>query len=147
MNKKPKPSRRKTGAVVSAVRQPRRSSPPGATRRRPQAKPVKPAKQAWQVGTEDLQCLDAVRSLLAALNDAYVSSGALQRLVSDIPVLAARCARRIGSEEPGDPVALDRALTSIGNMGLEAELLGLLEDLTTYKADLEEARLADEKPG
>lgn len=138
LKKKPNPRRRKTGAVASAVRHPRGSTPPPALRQRSKAKPP---KRPWQIGPDDLQCLDAVRSLLAALNDAYVSSRALQQLVSDIPVLAARCVRRIGEEDPGDPVAVDRALTSIGNMGLEAELLGLLEDLTTYKADREEERL------
>jgi hypothetical protein len=39
-----------------------------------------------------------------------------------------------------DPALLARALTEIGNMGLESELLTLLEDLTTCRADMEEAK-------
>lgn len=93
----------------------------------------------WDVIPADLECLDAVRSLLSALNDAYVSTSQVQRLILDIPVLAARCVRRIGVKTPVTPALLEKALTTIGNMGLEAELLGLLEDLTTLRADMEEA--------
>lgn len=94
---------------------------------------------AWEVTPDDLGCLDAVRSLLSALNNAYVSANQINALVLDIPVLAARCVRRIGVKQSVTPELLARALTTIGNMGLEAELLGLLEDLTTCRADLDEA--------
>jgi hypothetical protein len=80
-----------------------------------------------------------VRSLLSALNDAYASTTRIQTLITDIPVLAARCVRRIGQVKYDDPALLARALTDIGNMGLERELLSLLEDLTTLQADLQEA--------
>ena len=80
-----------------------------------------------------------MRSLLSALNNAYASTSAIQTLVSQIPVLAARIVRRIGAARADDPALLARALTEIGNMGLESELLTLLEDLTTCRADLEEA--------
>lgn len=95
---------------------------------------------AWEVTPADLECLDAVRSLLRALNDAYVSTSQIQKLILDIPVLAARCVRRVGVKHAVTPEALARALTTIGNMGLEAELLGLLEDLTTCQADLQDAQ-------
>lgn len=94
----------------------------------------------WEVVPDDLGCLDAVRSLLSALNDAYVSTGRIQTLIGDIPVLAARCVRRIGGVRFEDPALLARALTEIGNMGLERELLALLEDLTTLQADLAEGK-------
>lgn len=103
------------------------------------ATPVRRAP-AWEVTPADLECLDAVRSLLSALNNAYCSTRQIHALVLDIPVLAARCVRRIGSKQLVTPELLEKALTSIGNMGLETELLGLLEDLTTCRADLDESQ-------
>jgi hypothetical protein len=100
--------------------------------------------EAWEVTPEDLGCLDAVRDLLSALNNAYVSTSQINKLILDIPVLAARCMKRIGVKTPATPETLAKALTSIGNMGLESELLGLLEDLTTCRADQLEAQ---ETPG
>jgi hypothetical protein len=94
----------------------------------------------------DLECLDAVRSLLSALNNAYVSTRQIHTLILDIPVLAARCVRRIGSKQAVTPELLEKALTSIGNLGLETELLGLLEDLTTCRADLDEQRESRSEP-
>jgi hypothetical protein len=91
------------------------------------------------VTPDDLACLDPVRDLLSALNNAYVSTSQIQKLILEIPVLAARCMRRIGVKQQATPESLARALTTIGNMGLESELLGLLEDLTTCRADLLEA--------
>ena len=110
--------------------------------RRPPAKPSAAVRRApaWEVTPADLQCLDAVRSLLTALNNAYVSTRQIHTLILDIPVLAARCVRRIGSKQAVTPELLEKALNSIGNLGLETELLGLLEDLTTCRADLEEQR-------
>ncbi len=102
------------------------------------AKPKRTA-EAWEVTPDDLSCLDAVRDLLSALNNAYVSTSQIQTLILDIPVLAARCMRRVGVKQTATPETLAKALTSIGNMGLENELLGLLEDLTTCRADQLEA--------
>jgi hypothetical protein len=115
---------------------------------RPKSAQARPrARRApWEVVPADLDRLDAVRSLLSALNNAYVSTSQIHTLILDIPVLAARCLRRIGSKAQVTPAQLERALTSIGNMGLEAELLGLLEDLTTCQADLEEAQRAPSSP-
>lgn len=118
----------------------RGAKPTGSVRRAP----------AWEVTPADLECLDAVRSLLSALNNAYVSTSQIHKLILDIPVLAARCVRRVGVKQAITPEVLDRALTSIGNMGLEAELLGLLEDLTTCRADQQEAEAGEpgsEPPG
>ncbi len=115
---------------------------PGALRPRGAARAgVAPVRRApaWEVTPADLDCLDAVRSLLSALNNAYVSTSQIHTLILDIPVLAARCVRRIGVQQTVTPQLLEKALTTIGNMGLEAELLGLLEDLTTCQADLQEA--------
>jgi hypothetical protein len=123
MSRLRKPSR---GADARQSKQRQNRPAPSRTRQAP----------AWEVTPNDLGCLDAVRSLLSALNDAYVSTSQLQSLVLGIPVLAARCVKRIGSREEVDAALLDRALTTIGNMGLESELLGLLEDLTTCQADL-----------
>jgi len=95
--------------------------------------------EPWEVTPDDLSCLDAVRSLLSALNNAYVSTSQINSLILDIPVLAARCMRRLGVKQQATPESLAKALTSIGNMGLENELLGLLEDLTTCRADMLEA--------
>ena len=95
--------------------------------------------EPWEVTPDDLGCLDAVRSLLSALNNAYVSTSQIQKLILDIPVLAARCMKRVGVKQTATPETLAKALTSIGNMGLEGELLGLLEDLTTCRADLLDA--------
>jgi hypothetical protein len=108
------------------------------------ARPAKAVRRGepWEVTPEDLSCLDAVRSLLSALNNAYVSTSQIQKLILDIPVLAARCMRRIGVKQTATPETLAKALTSIGNMGLENELLGLLEDLTTCRADQLEAEAA-----
>lgn len=113
----------------------------------PKAKPTaakRPAvkvrkAEAWEVTPDDLSCLDAVRDLLSALNNAYVSTSQIQKLILDIPVLAARCMRRVGVKQQATAESLAKALTTIGNMGLENELLGLLEDLTTCRADQLEA--------
>lgn len=95
--------------------------------------------EPWEVTPDDLGCLDAVRDLLTALNNAYVSTSQIQKLILEIPVLAARCLKRVGGKQPATPETLAKALTSIGNMGLESELFGLLEDLTTCRADQLEA--------
>lgn len=117
---------------------PNRAKPATVKRAVPAAVKVRRA-EAWEVTTDDLSCLDAVRDLLSALNNAYVSTSQIQKLILDIPVLAARCMRRVGVKQQATAESLAKALTSIGNMGLENELLGLLEDLTTCRADQLEA--------
>ncbi|MDX2052380.1 MAG: HDOD domain-containing protein [Polyangiaceae bacterium] len=91
-----------------------------------------------EVGRDNLNDLPTIHELLSALNDPYAPSNLIADLVFRIPVLSARCLRRANSpvrQLRRDEVA--KVLTKIGNRGLEAELLQLLEDLTTLKADLE----------
>lgn len=116
--------------------------------RKPLAKPGSAVRRApaWEVTPADLDCLDNVRSLLSALNNAYASTRQIHTLILDIPVLAARCVRRIGVKQAVTPELLERALTTIGNLGLETELLGLLEDLTTCRADLDEQQGRPSQP-
>jgi hypothetical protein len=92
---------------------------------------------AWKVKESDLESLPAVKSLLGALNDAYASASRIEQLVAEIPVLRARCIRRAvyGKEYEVLP-GLKEALARIGNMGLEAELLTVLEDLTILSSEL-----------
>jgi hypothetical protein len=91
----------------------------------------------WKVRPSDLSSLAAVKSLLDALNDAYVSATTIERLVNEIPVLRARCIRRaaFGLELEILP-GIGESLARIGNMGLEAELLTVLEDLTILSCEL-----------
>ena len=90
---------------------------------------------------KDLAALGDVQALLGALNDAYAGGPKVERLVGKVPVLAARCVRsarkRLG---PKEDCSLSRALGTIGNLGLESELLQLLEDLTILRSDLDAAR-------
>jgi hypothetical protein len=89
---------------------------------------------------EDLDQLDGIRELLHALNDAYAGAQRIQELVSKVPVLSARCIRRAKKRStPREHWNVTMALTLIGNIGLESELLDLLEDLTTMRADLDDA--------
>lgn len=91
----------------------------------------------WKVHKEDLESLEPVRHLLAALNDPYVSTTQIERLVEQIRVLSARCIRRaVQLSELEHTPSLGEALGLIGNKGLEAELLGVLEDLTILSAEL-----------
>jgi hypothetical protein len=89
---------------------------------------------------EDLEQLDDIRELLRALNDAYAGAQRIQELVAKVPVLSARCIRRAKKRStPREDWTVTMALTLLGNIGLESELLDLLEDLTTMRADLDEA--------
>jgi len=96
---------------------------------------------ARKVKESDLESLPAVKSLLGALNDAYASASRIEQLVAEVPVLRARCIRRAvyGTEYEVLP-GLKEALARIGNMGLEAELLTVLEDLTILSSELSDDR-------
>lgn len=92
----------------------------------------------WQVQRQDLGSLEAVQALLSALNDPYVATQQVGGLVEDIRVLRARCIRRaVQASEMEQVPTLAEALALIGNKGLEAELLSVLEDLTILSADSE----------
>jgi hypothetical protein len=94
---------------------------------------LKPTQDECRARPEHFKDLAKIQELLHALNDPYANIG---RLVGGISVLAARCVFRAQSRSPKlDVTSIDHALTLIGNKGLEAELLALLEDLTILKAE------------
>lgn len=91
-----------------------------------------------RVGPEHLALTGRIFALLRALDDPLVGTAQLEQLVAAIPVLAARCAHKAGRA----PLSLGAVLARIGNGGLEAVLLQLLEDLTICKADADEGKTA-----
>lgn len=94
---------------------------------------------AWRAQRSDLQSLEHVRSLLTALNNPYVSTARIEQLVEQIRVLRVRCIRRAIQDSDADSTPnLSEALALIGNKGLEAELLAVLEDLTILSAELQD---------
>lgn len=95
---------------------------------------LRPAPDDCRVRDEHLKDLPKIHELLLALNDPYANIG---RLVAGIPILAARCVARAIKRGKPEINSIDHALTLIGNKGLEAELLTLLEDLTVHKAERE----------
>lgn len=91
-----------------------------------------------RVGPEDLRYIDQFLELLLALNDAYASATKIGALVAKIPPLAIRVIRQARRKAVRRDIhTVEQALALIGNRGLEAELLPLLEELTTLKAELE----------
>lgn len=93
-----------------------------------------------EVGPKNLSDLTLIHDLLSALNDPYAPNNLIADLVFRIPVLSARCLRRANhAARVVKRDELSQVLTKIGNRGLEAELLQLLEDLTTLKADMDAA--------
>ena len=93
---------------------------------------------ACQVTAADLKRLDAIHQLLEALRDPLASSKLVEHRVKQIPVLTARMIRFAQRNHPARNVTtLGGALGIVGNRGLEAVLLELLEDLTVLRADLE----------
>ncbi|MBI3206337.1 MAG: hypothetical protein HYZ29_32675 [Myxococcales bacterium] len=91
-----------------------------------------------RVGPEHLALTGRIFALLRALDDPLVGTTQLEQLVAAIPVLEARCIRKASRAR----MPLGSALARIGNRGLEAVLLQLLEDLTICKADAEESEKA-----
>jgi hypothetical protein len=82
--------------------------------------------------------LDRIHQLLRAMDDPYAAGRNIGNLVAGIPILAARCIHRATSRSTKIEInSLDHAIALIGNRGLEAELLDLLEDLTIAKSKLE----------
>ncbi len=132
----------KTSALWRARRPP---APVSATRPPPAAGPVPApvgavAEASCKVVEADLGRIGAIQELLVGLSDQYASGRNVGALVTAIPVLAARILRRASRHSSGSdgPIPIDRALVLVGNRGVEAELLELLEDLTILKADLED---------
>lgn len=68
------------------------------------------------------------------MSDPYEATSRIAPLVEQIPVLLARCERRLLRNSPyAEWNTTAHLLTLIGNGGLESELLTLLEDLTQLK--------------
>ncbi len=89
------------------------------------------------VSKEHLEDLGAIQELLLTLNDPYAAGLDLSRHIENIPLLRARLLRaaRIKTGHL-DLENLSAALMFLGNKGLEAELLQLLEDMTIAKFEL-----------
>jgi hypothetical protein len=88
-----------------------------------------------RVRAEDLEELPKIHALLKALNDPYAN---IAELVGAVRVLAARCVRRARLKMlKRDVSSMEHALAVIGNKGTEEELLGVLEDLTILKSEIE----------
>jgi hypothetical protein len=99
------------------------------------------------VEESDLSSLSDIHALLRALNDAYAGGTRIEVLVDKVYVLSARCIRRAKKRFPAkNDCSLKEALTLIGNLGLETELLQLLEDLTVLRAELDDKKAAPDKP-
>ncbi len=92
-----------------------------------------------QVTETDLARLDVLHELLAVLSDPEAASAKLEQLCREMPPLAQRLVTAARRRLPmSSMVDVRRALSVLGNQGLEHVLLGLLEDLTILKADCED---------
>lgn len=100
----------------------------------PQKIPPADRARACEVRTEHLASLEPIHRLLAGMSDPYEATSRIAPLVEQIPVLLARCERRLLRNSPyAEWNTTAHLLTLIGNGGLESELLTLLEDLTQLK--------------
>jgi len=94
-----------------------------------------------KVTVKHLSELPKITELLNALNDPMAGGKNVGKLVTKIPVLAARVVdRALSRKSKKDIASVDQAINMIGNRGLESELLQLLEDLTIKKAEAEDPR-------
>lgn len=94
-----------------------------------------------KVTIKHLSELPKIMELLHALNDPLAGGKNVGKLVTKIPVLAARVVERALSQSRKKEVySIDQAINMVGNRGLEGELLTLLEDLTIKKAEAEDPR-------
>jgi len=97
-----------------------------------------PRPEPCAVVADDLRRLPDLHALLRSLDDAYAGGEQLRTRIDALPVLVARIERRARRRFSGrSGLTLAESLPAIGNLGLEAELLQLLEDLTVLKADLD----------
>lgn len=91
-----------------------------------------------KVTVKHLAELPKIMELLSALNDPMAGGKNVGKLVTKIPVLAARVVdRALSHARKKEIYSVDQALNMVGNRGLESELLQLLEDLTIKKAEAE----------
>ena len=130
--------RGKRPAGVDAHESARWRSPNGAVNSVNPRKPATPTRtDPCAVAEEDLKVLEQIHSLLRALNDAYAGGPRVGQLVGNVPVLAARIVRRARKRFPAKAnCTLPEAMTLIGNIGLESEIMQLLEDLTILSSEL-----------
>lgn len=92
-----------------------------------------------KVTIKHLSDLPKIMELLSALNDPMAGGKNVGKLVTKIPVLAARVVERALSQARKKEIySVDQALNMIGNRGLESEMLQLLEDLTIKKSEAED---------
>ncbi|MDF3065102.1 MAG: hypothetical protein K0R38_703 [Polyangiaceae bacterium] len=91
-----------------------------------------------KVTIKHLSELPKIMELLSALNDPMAGGRNVGKLVTKIPVLAARVVERALSQSRKKEISsVDQALNMVGNRGLESEMLQLLEDLTIKKSEAE----------
>ena len=94
-----------------------------------------------KITVKHLSELPKITELLQALNDPLAGGKNVGKLVTKIPVLAARVVERALSRKSKKEISsIDQAINMIGNRGLESELLQLLEDLTIKKSEAEDPR-------
>lgn len=94
-----------------------------------------------KITVKHLAELPRILELLHALNDPLAGGKNVGKLVTKIPVLAARVVdRALTQSRKKEVYSIDQAINMVGNRGLESELLTLLEDLTIKKAEAEDPR-------
>ena len=105
----------------------------------PTAPPDRGRSDPAAVTADDLSRLSVVHDLLHQLGRPDAALPRLVPLCEAIPPLAARLVDRArrGAFSRGE-IDVRRALSLLGNQGLEDVLLGVLEDLTVLKSELED---------
>jgi hypothetical protein len=94
-----------------------------------------------KITLKHLSELPKIMELLQTLNDPLAGGKNVGKLVSKIPVLAARLVdRALAQSRKKEISSIDQAINMIGNRGLETELMNLLEDLTIKKSEAEDPR-------
>jgi HD-like signal output (HDOD) protein len=94
-----------------------------------------------KITLKHLSELPKIMELLHTLNDPLAGGKNVGKLVTKIPVLAARLVDRALSQSRKKEISsVDQAINMIGNRGLETELMSLLEDLTIKKSEAEDPR-------
>jgi hypothetical protein len=100
-------------------------------------------EERCDVGPEDLVHLERIHQILRLLNEPRQSAAPLAELVDKVPVLGARLRRAYRppqwySEDAYGPPSLTTVLVMVGNRTFEEILLEYLEDLTEFRASLNE---------
>ncbi len=94
-----------------------------------------------KITIKHLSELPRIVELLHTLNDPLAGGKNVGKLVTKIPVLAARLVdRALTQSRKKEIYSIDQAINMLGNRGLETELMSLLEDLTIKKSEAEDPR-------